>query len=133
MVRRIGLLGPVLGRLGREEAEAQRQAVADPARETGEQQTLDNTNARVISKATAPRDKSWPPRLLLLAVALVGGLGVGTGVGLMREYFDESVYSRRTLASVSGLPVLAVTPPLAQRTSRWSMASLRARRSCSIG
>jgi succinoglycan biosynthesis transport protein ExoP len=113
------------------EVEASRavyQAFLNRARETGEQQTLDNTNARVISKATEPRDKSWPPRLLLLAVALVGGLGIGTGVGLMREYFDESVHSRRTLASVTGLPVLAVTPPLAQRTSRWSMASLRARR-----
>jgi Mrp family chromosome partitioning ATPase len=104
------------------------QAFLTRARETGEQQTIDNTNARVISKATAPRDKSWPPRLLLLAVALVGGLGIGTGVGLMREYFDESVYSRRTLAGVTGLPVLAVSPPLAQRSSRWSMASLRARR-----
>jgi polysaccharide biosynthesis transport protein len=104
------------------------QAFLTRARETGEQQTIDNTNARVISKATAPRDKSWPPRLLLLAVALVGGLGIGTGVGLMREYFDESVHSRRALAGVTGLPVLAVAPPLAQRASRWSMASLRARR-----
>jgi succinoglycan biosynthesis transport protein ExoP len=98
------------------------------ARETGAQQTIDNTNARVISKATEPRDKSWPPRLLLLAAALVSGLGVGTGVGLMREYFDESVYSRRALASLTGLPALAVTPPLAQRPSRWSIPSVRARR-----
>jgi uncharacterized protein involved in exopolysaccharide biosynthesis/Mrp family chromosome partitioning ATPase len=104
------------------------QAYLTRARETGEQQTIDNTNARVISKATEPRDKSWPPRLLLLAVALVGGLGIGTGVGLMREYFDESIHSRRALTDVTGLPVLAVAPPLAQRSSRWSMPSLRARR-----
>jgi polysaccharide biosynthesis transport protein len=113
------------------EVEASRavyQAFMTRARETGEQQTIDNTNARVISKATEPRDKSWPPRLLLLAVALVGGLGVGTGVGLMREYFDESVHSRRALAGLTGLPVLAVTPPLTQRASRWSMPSVRVRR-----
>ena len=112
------------------EVEASRavyQAFMTRARETGEQQTIDNTNARIISKATEPRDKSWPPRLLLLAVALVGGLGVGTGVGLMREYFDESVHSRRALAGLTGLPVLALTPPLTQRASRWSMPSVRVR------
>ncbi len=91
------------------------------ARETGEQQSIDNTNARVISKATPPRDKSWPPRLLLLAVALFGGLGLGTGAALMREYFDESIHSRRALAGLTGVPVLAVTPALTRRLSRWAM------------
>ncbi|HKS63699.1 MAG TPA: exopolysaccharide transport family protein [Xanthobacteraceae bacterium] len=108
------------------EADASRavyQAFLSRARETGEQQSIDNTNARVISKATPPRDKSWPPRLLLLAVALVGGLGIGTGAGLMREYFDEGVYSRRMLAGLTGLPVLAVTPALTRRLSRWAMLS----------
>jgi succinoglycan biosynthesis transport protein ExoP len=104
------------------------QAFLTRARETGEQQTIDTTNARVISKATLPRDKSWPPRLLLLAAALMAGLSIGTGVGLMREYFDEAVYSRLTLAGVAGVPVLAVTPQLAQRQSRWSMPSVRLRR-----
>ena len=104
------------------------QAFLTRARETAEQQTIDNTNARVISKATEPRDKSWPPRLLLLAAAMVAGLGLGTGVGLMREYFDERVYARPALAGVTGLPVLAVTPHLAQAPSRWSMPSLRSRR-----
>ncbi len=57
------------------EVEASRavyQAFLTRARETGEQRSIDNTNARVISSATPPRDKSWPPRLLLLAVALDG-------------------------------------------------------------
>src|SRR5213076_783002 len=78
------------------------------ARETGEQQSIDSTNARVISKATPPRDKSWPPRGLLLAIALFVGLGVGTGAGLMREYFDESVHTRQQLEDLTALPVLAV-------------------------
>jgi uncharacterized protein involved in exopolysaccharide biosynthesis/Mrp family chromosome partitioning ATPase len=114
------------------EAEASRalyQSFLTRARETGEQQSIDNTNLRVISKATPPRDKSWPPRLLLIAVALVGGLGIGIGAGLMREYFDESIYARRTLADLTDLPVLAVTPALARRGSRWAMltGSVRSR------
>jgi succinoglycan biosynthesis transport protein ExoP len=115
------------------ETEASRavyQAFLMRARETGEQQSIDNTNARVISKATPPRDKSWPPRLLLLAVALMGGLGIGTGVGLMREYLDERVYSRELLQNLTGVPVLAAAPRLSARTRRWSRLaeSVRGRR-----
>jgi len=97
------------------ETEASRavyQAFLVRARETGEQQSIDSTNARVISKATPPRDKSWPPRLLLLAIALMGGLGIGTGAGLMREYLDERIYSRELLHGLTGVPVLAVLPKL---------------------
>lgn len=104
------------------EAEASRavyQAFLTRARETGEQQSIDNTNARVISKATPPRDKSWPPRILIAALALIGGLGVGTGVGLMREYFDERIYSSRTLETTLGMPVLGLLPAAAPRGSRW--------------
>lgn len=95
------------------EVEANRavyEAFLGRARETGAQQSIDSTNARVISKATPPRDKSWPPRLLLAGIALVAGLGMGTGVGLMREYLDESVRSRRQLQELTGVPVLAVLP-----------------------
>ncbi len=113
------------------ETEASRaiyQAFLTRARETGEQQSIDNTNARIISSATPPRDKSWPPRLLLLAVALVGGLGIGTGAGLMREYFDERIYSARVLQGLTALPVLAVVPKLAQRASRWNLLAGAARK-----
>ena len=106
------------------EVEASRavyQAFLTRARETSEQQSIDNTNVRIISKATLPRDKSWPPRLLLIAVALVAGLGMGTGVGLMREYLDERVYSRRPLQAVTGVPVVAVVPSPAYRVNRWNM------------
>ena len=115
------------------EVEASRavyQAFLVRARETSEQRSIDNTNARVISKATLPRDKSWPPRLLLLAAALMAGLGIGTGVGLMREYFDERVYSRELLQDLTGVPVLATVPELSAGTSRWSKlaGSVRGRR-----
>jgi uncharacterized protein involved in exopolysaccharide biosynthesis/Mrp family chromosome partitioning ATPase len=99
------------------------QAFLVRARETGEQQSIDNTNARVISKATLPRDKSWPPRLLLLAVALMGGIGVGIGVGLMREYLDERVYSQQLLQDLTGIEVLASVPKHAARAGRWNMLS----------
>jgi polysaccharide biosynthesis transport protein len=86
------------------------------ARETSEQQSIDSTNARVISKATPPRDKSWPPRGLLLAIALFAGLGVGTGVGLMREYLDDTLHTRKQLHDFAVVPVLAILPQLLPAT-----------------
>src|SRR5205085_3559530 len=100
------------------EVEASRavyQAFLVRARETGEQQSIDTTNARIISKATPPRNKSWPPRIILVAVALVAGLGMGTGLGLLREYFDETITSRRRLQELTGVPVLAALPRLPAR------------------
>ncbi len=47
------------------------------ARQTGEEATLDRTNARVISRAMPPLSRSWPPRGLLLALSLIAGLGLG--------------------------------------------------------
>ncbi len=94
------------------------------ARETGEQGSIDSTNLRVISRATPPRDKSWPPRTLLLAIALVGGLGMGAGLGLMREYLNDSVSTRRQLQDITGLPVLAVLTDPSPRAKRRRLLGL---------
>jgi Mrp family chromosome partitioning ATPase len=93
------------------------------ARETGEQQTVDTTNARVISSATPPRDKSWPPRILLVAIALALGLGSGTGAALLREYFDDKIRSGRHLNALTGVPVLATLPLLPPRIDGKSAAT----------
>jgi uncharacterized protein involved in exopolysaccharide biosynthesis/Mrp family chromosome partitioning ATPase len=88
------------------------------ARETGEQQSVDTTNARVISSATPPRDKSWPPRVLILAIALVVGVGTGTGAGLLREYFDDRIHSRRQLQAFADVQVISALPEFTPRR-RW--------------
>src|SRR5262249_41934964 len=93
------------------EAEASRAIYAaflTRARETGEQQMVDTTNARVISSATPPRDKSWPPRILILAIGLVVGLGTGTGGGLLRDSFNRTIRPRQRLHELTGVPVVVV-------------------------
>jgi len=52
-----------------------------------EQQVIDNNNSRVISHATLPEAKSWPPSLILLGAALFGGGTLGVAFALMREFF----------------------------------------------
>jgi polysaccharide biosynthesis transport protein len=101
------------------EVEANRgvyQAFLLRTRETGAQQALDASNVRIISRATPPRDKSWPPRLLILAAALAAGLSFGIGGALARDYFDDTLHSRRQVEELSGLPVLSALPQLPPRS-----------------
>lgn len=97
------------------EAESDRAVYAaflNRAKEVGEQEGVDNTNSRIITRAVPPLDKSGPPRKLIIAGSLMLGLIAGLGLALLREQFDPSIYSARQLASEFGLPVLAVLPPI---------------------
>jgi uncharacterized protein involved in exopolysaccharide biosynthesis len=53
------------------------------SRETAEQAQIDTLNAQVVSVASPPVSRSFPPKLsLLLPVALLFGLFAGAGIGL---------------------------------------------------
>lgn len=80
------------------------------SREVGEQAGVDPTNARVITWARPPEERSWPLRLLVIGAGLAGGLGCGAGLALVREYVNPTLLSRRQLERLLGAPVLAVLP-----------------------
>ncbi|QGY02671.1 polysaccharide biosynthesis tyrosine autokinase [Methylobacterium mesophilicum SR1.6/6] len=94
------------------------------AREIKEQTSIDSSNARIITAARPPQDPSWPPRLILVAAALVGGLGLGAGLALTREYVAPTVLSPRQLERISNAPVMAVLPGLRPRGANAAAASL---------
>jgi uncharacterized protein involved in exopolysaccharide biosynthesis len=53
------------------------------SRETNEQERLNSSNVRVISTATPPRSRAWPPSpKLVLPFALLMGLGLGAAAAL---------------------------------------------------
>jgi succinoglycan biosynthesis transport protein ExoP len=53
------------------------------SRETNEQERLNSSNVRVISTATPPRSRAWPPSpKLVLPLALLVGLGLGAAGAL---------------------------------------------------
>ncbi len=69
------------------------------ARETRELEQINPTNARIITHATPPNAKSWPPRLLLLLpLALVLGLALGTGLAVLK---DRGAFRRTTRERVT--------------------------------
>jgi uncharacterized protein involved in exopolysaccharide biosynthesis/Mrp family chromosome partitioning ATPase len=74
--------------------------------------TLGGTNARVISQATPPNKRSWPPARLLLGLSLVGGLGLGAGLALARDFLDGRIHTRRQLDASCRHPIISVVPRL---------------------
>ncbi|NEU11682.1 polysaccharide biosynthesis tyrosine autokinase [Methylobacterium sp. BTF04] len=81
-------------------------------RELQEQQQLDTSTARIISPALPAARRQGPAAPLVLAAALIAGLGLGVGSGLTAEQLSGRVRSRarlerRTRRSIVGLlPVI---------------------------
>ena len=75
------------------------------ARETSEQERLDTTNMRVISAATPPLGRSWPPSpwMLLPPGFLLGLLG-GAGFALLRPRLPESRDPSLAVLPLAGSP-----------------------------
>ncbi|MFC0239248.1 GumC family protein [Rhodopseudomonas telluris] len=59
------------------------------AKTAEERQGIDTTNIRLISRATTPESKSWPPTLIMLAAALFAGITIGIAAALARDAFDR--------------------------------------------
>ena len=77
------------------------------AGELSAQKSVDTTSARLISAATPPLEKGWPPRTLILLAGTMLGCAIGVAYALLREQFDPCVRSPRQIWQETGLPVLA--------------------------
>ena len=67
-------------------------------------------SARISERATPPFDKSWPRPLIVLALATLGGLGIGAGVSAAREFADGSLRTTSQLESAIGVRCLGMIP-----------------------
>jgi len=78
------------------------------AKETGEQASVDSTNARIITRALRPQQRSWPPLALLIAGAAFAGLGLGASASLAHEYIQPLVMSAGQIRAIAEAPVVGV-------------------------
>ncbi|WP_311274464.1 Wzz/FepE/Etk N-terminal domain-containing protein [Methylobacterium sp. WCS2018Hpa-22] len=98
------------------EAEASRsvyEAFLTRSRETGQQAYLDMGNARVVSPATKPIMRSFPPPArTLMAMGLLAGLGLGILLALLDDWarFGRSDPVRGPRVAESPMAVKAATP-----------------------
>jgi succinoglycan biosynthesis transport protein ExoP len=80
--------------------------------ESVQQQSFPITEARVISSASTPLSKSYPNSPVILALALLGGLILGLGAAIAREFADRVFRSSAQVEDQLGTSCLAILPLL---------------------
>jgi len=88
-----------------------------------QQQSFPAAEARVVSQASPPLEKSEPKALIALGVASVLGLVGGFGAAFAREYFDRTFRSSKQLEREVGVECLGILPAIAP--ARWRLPKLR--------
>lgn len=74
------------------------------------------TEARVVYPAFPPNSKSKPKTLVILALALFGGIGLGAGLGFIREAMDRVFRTPDQIEAALGLACVSVVPLLKAST-----------------
>lgn len=78
--------------------------------EAVQQQSFPITEARVISPASRPLGKSHPKGILTLAIACLGGIVLGFGIGLLRDLSDLVFRSGEQAESLLQTECIALVP-----------------------
>ena len=80
--------------------------------DTLQQQSFPITEARVITRASPPSEKTSPKSLLVLAVAGMGGLMLGVGLGMLREISDRRFRTSSQVEAQLKADCMAVVPAM---------------------
>ncbi|MET4605074.1 succinoglycan biosynthesis transport protein ExoP [Bradyrhizobium sp. JR4.1] len=80
--------------------------------ESVQQQSFPITEARVISAATTPLNKSSPKSFIILAASLLGGLMLSFGAALARELVDKVFRTTSQVEDMLGANCIAILPAL---------------------
>ena len=86
-----------------------------------QQETFPITEARLISPASKPLKKSHPKTLIVLGVAIAGGMMLSFGVAMFRELTDKVFRTSRQVEELLGVSTLAVLPIVKGAATRASL------------
>jgi polysaccharide biosynthesis transport protein len=81
--------------------------------EMTQQQSFPITEARVITRASSSLHPSKPRKLLISAIGLAGGLCLGIGFAMLREYRDHGLRTSDQVRDHVGLEFLGIIPLIA--------------------
>jgi len=87
-------------------------------KETSVQTGIQHADSRVISSAVVPLGATSPRKSLVLAMAAILGLFVGSGGVLLREMMNTTIRTTEDLEAVSGLTVFGSMPVIPARTRK---------------
>jgi succinoglycan biosynthesis transport protein ExoP len=94
--------------------------------ESLQQESFPVTEARIITEAAVPRETSGPKKSLVLALCMMLGLALGSGLGALQEYRDRFFRTGEQVTEKTGLPFLGLVPLVAGATmSRRRLADAR--------
>lgn len=85
---------------------------------SAQQETFPISETRVLFPASPPSSKSKPKTRLVLALGIVGGLGLGIVLALLRDLMDRVFRTSSQVETVLELPCLSMVPFLANRKSQ---------------
>jgi succinoglycan biosynthesis transport protein ExoP len=96
----------------REEAESTLKQLQSKLQEAriAEAQLISNIN--IISVAESPTQPQWPKKSAVLVMAVVFGTALSTGIILLLEVLDGSLYDAGAAEEIFGQPPLGALPPL---------------------
>lgn len=77
-----------------------------------QQESFPITEARVISPASPPENKSRPKPTLILVLGLLGGLALGTGLALLRDMLDRVFRTSAQVEAMLHMPCISLVPLL---------------------
>lgn len=103
------------------EAKANRdlyQEFLNRAKETERQEELQQSDARIISKAAYSVYRSYPQGKRIMVVAMMGGLVFGVAIAVLLDLMDRAFRNTERLERLTGLPVLGVIPSLKKSAGR---------------
>lgn len=96
------------------------------AKETQEQQNVTTPDARIITPPSVPSKPSKPISGLILALGLIGGLGLGLGIALIGDHLDSSVRSAADFTTHLPVKSIATIPSLGSTSSFQALRRLAA-------
>ena len=77
-----------------------------------EKSNVEEPKARIISRATAPIEPSFPKMAILIPFFAALGLVLGVGSGYIIEKIDDAFYSAEDIETTLRVPVLSVLPKI---------------------
>jgi len=88
-----------------------------------QQQSFPITESRLITQATPPLKKSHPKTLLVLAIAMVGGMLLAFGIGKLRDLSDRVFRTSRQVEDDLQVDCIAVLPAVKEASNRGSLVA----------
>jgi capsular exopolysaccharide synthesis family protein len=76
---------------------------------------VEDPDARIASRATAPAKPSFPKPFLFLGVAFTGSLGMGITIAFLLERFRAGFQTTRQLREMLGLATLGIIPDISRQ------------------